>query len=249
MFNDTVTSTVKDEILLTASISLIIMFLLFGGFIALIVFMFLHARKKADEARRQAQSWAAARGWQYYAQDPNLRHRWPLPIFRSGSGRRSDNVLTGPTNSKSGKVRQALSFEYQYTVSNGKSSSTYYHHVVAVFLPNFIPTLTIAPEGLGAKLAKMLGGQDIQFESEEFNKRWRITGDNLAFAHAVIHPQTMEYLMRFAPGNHAYYLLGDALLIYSRGHQNLANIDQMVWHITDLIDLVPEFVWQDYRLR
>ena len=239
----------KVEPLFAASLVLIAMFLLFGGLIALLIYVFVRARKQAEAARKRAQNWAAARGWQYYEQDPNLRHRWRLPIFQGGTGRRTRNVLTGPTNSKSGVVRQALSFEYEYTVSNGKSSTTYYHHVVAVFLPNFVPTLTIAPEGVGAKLAKMFGGQDIQFESEEFNKRWRITGDNLAFAHAVVHPQAMEYLMRYAPGNYAYYLLGDALLIYSRGHQNLANIDQMVWHITDLIDFVPDFVWQDYRLH
>lgn len=243
------TTILKDEPLLTASLVMIFMLLLFGGFIALIIFLVIHARKKAEEARRQAQLWAAARGWQHYARDDNLRHRWRMPLFQSGSGRRTHNVLTGPTNSKSGVVRQALSFEYEYTVSTGKSSTTYYHHVVAVFLPNYIPTLTIAPEGVGAKLAKMFGGQDIQFESEEFNRRWRITGNNLAFAHAVVHPQTMEYLMRYAPHNVAYYLLGDALLIYTSGRQNLANIDQMVWHITDLIDLVPEFVWHDYQLR
>lgn len=243
------TTILKDEPLLTESLSVLAALLIVGFFLALISFAFVHARKQAEQVRRQAQLWAAARGWQHYTRDDGLPNRWRLPVFHTGSGRRTHNVLTGPTNSKSGVVRQALSFEYEYTVSTGKNSTVFFYHVVAVFLPNYIPTLTIAPEGVGAKLAKMFGGQDIQFESEEFNRRWRITGNNLAFAHAVVHPQTMEYLMRYAPYNVAYYLLGDALLIYTSGRQNLANIDQMVWHITDLIDLVPEFVWHDYQLR
>lgn len=159
------------------------------------------------------------------------------------------NILTGPVNSHSGTVRQALSFNYQYTISTGKTSTTYHHHVVAVFLPHYIPTLTIAPEGFGAKVAKVFGGQDIQFESEVFNKQWRITGDNLSFAHAVVHPQTMEYLMGPAPKNVAYYFTGDAVLIYRSGPQDINQIDHMSWLSTDLIDLVPEFVWQDYALR
>lgn len=229
--------------------ALIFMPLSILGPIAIIIAVVYIQRGKSKKIQEECAVWAAHRGWHYYPEDQSLLNRWTMPIFRTGSSKKVSNVVTGPANSKSGVVRQALSFEYQYTVSSGKSSTTYRFHLVAVFLPNYLPTLTIAPEGVGAKIAKFFGGQDIQFESEDFNERWRITGDNLPFAHAVVHPQTMDYLMKYAPGNVAYHLLGDALLIYNSGRQNLHNIDQMAWHITDLIDLVPEFVWRDYAVQ
>lgn len=227
----------------------VLMPLIFIAPIAIVIGVAYAQRGKSKKIQEECAAWSVQRGWQYYQQDQNLVNRWQMPMFRQGSSKKVTNVLTGPVNSKSKVVRQAISFEYQSTVSTGKSSTTYHHHIVAVFLPNYIPTLTIAPEGIGAKIAKFFGGQDIQFESEVFNDRWRITGDHLAFAHAVVHPQTMEYLMKYAPYNVAYHLLGDALLIYNSGKQNLQNIDQMTWHITDLIDLVPEFVWRDYAVQ
>lgn len=232
-----------------AALALIFLPVMFIAPLAIVLVVAYTQRGKSKKIQEACAAWAVQRGWNYYPEDLNLINRWQMSLFRQGSSRKATNVLTGQVNSKSGVVRQALSFNYQYTVSNGKSSTTYNNHIVAVFLPHYIPTLTIAPEGIGAKIAKLFGGQDIQFESEEFNERWRITGDHLAFAHAVVHPQTMEYLMMYAPGNVAYHLLGDALLIYNSGPQNLTNIDQMAWHITDLIDLVPEFVWRDYALR
>lgn len=204
--------------------------------------------------KRQAElaAWAQNRGWEYAREDRSLVQRWPVAPFSLGRRNRpsAKNVLWGPTTSPQGQVRQALSFTYQYEVRSGSGedspSTTYPHHVTCVFLGQTTPVLEMSPENFSAKISKALGGQDIQFESEAFNKRWRVEAQNLKFAHAIINPQMMEHLMHPQFGGLSFAFAGDCVLVFNNRPLDVVAVDPMLAICHDFIDRIPSYVLEDF---
>ncbi len=60
------------------------------------------------------------------------------------------------------------------------------------------PILTIRREGILDKFAASFGFDDIDFESEEFSRRYHVGCSDRKFAYDVITPRAMEFLIREA---------------------------------------------------
>ena len=105
---------------------------------------------------KAVKAWAAQVGWAYLGSDASLIGRWQGRPFRIGHSKRVSELVAGPFQG-----RQAASFAYRYTTGSGKNQSTVTFHILVLQLPAYLPTLELTPDGLGAKLAKTLGGQDI----------------------------------------------------------------------------------------
>ena len=147
---------------------------------------------RSNKQRRAALlAWAASRGWATIAPPPGLARRWSGRPFGSGSSRRAGNVLTGQFGGRHG-----ISFDYQYTTGSGKNRTTHEFHVVALSLPAPLPSLQLTPEHFGTAIARVFGGQDIEFESEDFNNAWRVQAASPRFAYDVVHARLMELLLR-----------------------------------------------------
>jgi len=190
--------------------------------------------------RRSLTAWATANGWQYRGSAPELTTRWHGAPFGVGSSRRATEVLTGTWQG-----RAAMSFRYRYTTGNGEQTSTYTFGVVALGLPAFLPTLQLTPEGLGARLAKAVGGQDLQFESEEFNRAWRVTSRLPRFAYDVVHPRLMERLLR--PGARANLRIeGTDILTWCAGAPDLDSLAPRLGLLDAVVRSIPRFVWQEH---
>ena len=211
----------------------------------LVVAMMVAVAVVSWRRRREAiAGWATAHGWQVLDADRSLARRWTGPPFNAGSSRRTSEILSGEMGG-----RRALSFRYTYTTTSGsgetRRSQDHEHHVVAVFLPMALPALALTPETLGTKIATAFGGQDIRFESAQFNAQWRITSPDLRFAHDVLHPRTMERLLRPDMTDRPLRFAGDAVLTWTPGVPRLEVIEARVAGLNDLIDAVPAYVWQD----
>ena len=212
-------------------------FILFFVAVAVVAVLRVRSNRRRTEAVR---AWATARGWSLFEADPDLARRWGGSPFGTGGSRRATEILSGPLGG-----RQVLSFRYSYTTSNGKSTTRHEHHVVAVFLPMLLPTLDVTPEGFGAKIVKAFGGQDIQFESEQFNSRWRVASPDPRFAHDVIHPRVMERLLQPDVSGMTIRFVGDAVLTWTTGVPRVETIDWRAWMLSQMIDSIPDYVWQD----
>ncbi len=110
--------------------------------------------------------------------------------FGRGSSRRIEHLLEG----KKGDEQWTI-FDYQYTISTGKSSTTHHFGIVAVTIPLVLPRLEIHPAGVLDKIGGWLGAKDIQFESDEFNREFTIHCSDERRAFEIIDPQMMDYLM------------------------------------------------------
>jgi len=189
---------------------------------------------------RTLAAWAALNGWEYRASAPQLTECWQGRPFGVGTSRRATEVLSGTWQG-----RPATSFLYRYTEKSGDNRQTHSFHVLTLTLPAFLPTLELTPEGLGTRLAKVIGGQDLQFESEDFNQAWRVTSRMPRFASDVVHPRLMERLLR--PGSRTNLRIeGTEILTWSAGTTDLDLIASRLGLLDAVVRSIPRFVWLEH---
>lgn len=157
----------------------------------------------AAKKRREGMA-ALARelGWTFTASRDSLHDDQyaHFEIFRRGHSRAAFNTMEGELeiDGRSYPAR-AGDFRYRVTSSTGKSTTTttYRFSYLIVHLPfRNVPDLLIRPEGLFDKLAGVFGFDDIDFESEEFSRRFHVKSPDKRFAYDVIHARVMEFLLR-----------------------------------------------------
>lgn len=210
--------------------------LLVIGLAGVLLWFAWHQNKKR---RAAAQAFAASRGWAYTPSVPGLVNRWHSAPFRIGSSRRASNVLTGTFHD-----RQVVSFDYQYTTGSGKNRSTSYFHVVALSLPAALPWLRLSPDGAGAAMARFFGGQDVDFESEAFNRAWRVQASPPPqYAYDFVHPRMIERLMAPDAVGRSITVEGADIFLVRSGHQVLEAIDLYVNLLYGIDALIPRHLW------
>jgi hypothetical protein len=67
--------------------------------------------------------------------------------------------------------------------------------MVMLLLSGYFPKLHIAPEGFLSKIAGMLDGEDIRFESAEFTRVFCVRCRDKRFAYDVCNPRVIDYLL------------------------------------------------------
>lgn len=204
----------------------------------------------AQERRRQWRSVADALGFRllkgpsaptlldflggsFFGEVPSIVGTYPHSLFQRGHHRRAPNIMEGNYAGY-----HAMCFDYQYTVGSGKNSHTDYF--LCVLLPSPVPfaRLSVRPEGIGDKIAGFLGMGDIQFESDDFNRRFSVTCDDPRFAFGVLHPRSMELLMD-APGVCLEGVGSNVLFYLPRSTESAGGLR---WHLTKLLQFGAEFM-------
>ncbi len=213
-------------------------FLLFLGFGLLVV---VGGIWYGAQRVKKIRAWAARVGWAYVGTDRSLTRRWRGRPFGVGSSRRVSELVVGPFHGY-----RAMSFRYRYTTGSGKNRSTVNYHVVAMALPAYLPTLELTPDGIGAKVAKVFGGQDLRFESAAFNKAWRVEAPDAKFASDVLHPRTMERLLWSDASGMSIRIEGSDILCWTPGLPRLDAVAPRIGVMKALCDAIPPFVWQDH---
>jgi hypothetical protein len=204
-----------------------------GALIALAVF---HSRRVRQRRIAYCLTWAAHHGFHYVPSDPSVLSLSRQSPFTLGSGREAIDVFRGPF-----RDAHLHCFQYRYRTSDGDNNTTTHdYQVVAISLPAMRPLLDIAHEN---SLTRRFG-KDLAFENQAFNDRFKIASPSPRFAHDVIHPRTMEWmladpraqvirwrfegswLMTFRPGP----LKPDEVFYYAEFlHQVLAQVPKHVW--------------------
>jgi len=105
------------------------------------------------------------------------------------------------------------------------------------------PHVKVSEHGFLDGLGKIMGMQDIQLESEEFNKRFLVQGQDEKFVFDLLHPEMMEMLMR----NHSvdFQLNGNRLLVYRTGQIDEEFVMMSRAYLSAFWEKVPGYVRQD----
>jgi hypothetical protein len=193
----------------------ILSILVIGG---VVIASAIYANKQAAARREALAALASELGWNFDpSQNPSHDEEFrQFPCFQRGHSRSAYNTLLGTIAIKPGGETADASapplsfparmgdFTYKVTTSNGKSTTTttYRFSYLIVQLPwsaARVPSLLIRAEGLMDKLAGALGFDDIDFESEEFSRRFCVKSPDKKFAYDVCDPRMMEFLLHSSP--------------------------------------------------
>jgi len=123
-------------------------------------------------------------------------------IFRRGHSRVAKNTMTGSVELFEQACKLiAGDFRYKVTSGSGKNRSTrtYNFSYLIVHPPWQTPPLLIRPEGVWDKIKGTFGFDDIDFESDEFSRKFFVQSSDRKFAYDVLNPRMMEMLLKESP--------------------------------------------------
>jgi hypothetical protein len=189
--------------------------LVFGLFVVVAIGLIYYGIVSARKRREAFLALSLKLGLRYDIKDPFDTVDLPFDLFGRGDSRSVDNVLSG----EAAGMRVRL-FDYEYTVestdSEGHSTSSTYRFSCAMGeIDADCPHLVVEKEGFLSSIARGLGFHDIEFESEEFNRAFKVSSDDKRFAYAMLDARMMQWLMDEG-GVCQYEVVGPLVLGYSK---------------------------------
>jgi hypothetical protein len=201
--------------------------------IVAVVWAFLKARQRREAMARLA----AGLGLEYYPDDPyDLPARYAhFNLFDSGHSRKASNVLSGTLDG-----RPVLAFDYQYTTGSGKNRHTHCYQAAVIEMPVLAPRLELRSESVFDTLASWVGYDDIDFESEQFSKRYHVKCDERKFAYDIFHARLIDWLLRCGDVP-TLEMRGPILLTYdSQG--GVEQVQRLLAVGQEIVGSIPEYV-------
>lgn len=199
-------------------------------------------------ARRSeaAQTVASSLGLQYSSGDPRKVVRLPHDLFERGDSRRIETTVFGSLEG-----REVVLCDYVYTdiTRDAKGNTHHTDHrmsVVVLGLREPLPSIEISPEGLGRRFLNAVGvGNDVQFESDEFNRAFKVISNDRDFAFTLIDAGMIDWLLGNSRSN-IIEIEGEHAVMATRS----IRWEQMPEFINTLMafeDRFPRLVWEKYR--
>ncbi|HEX9235534.1 MAG TPA: hypothetical protein VF972_04580 [Actinomycetota bacterium] len=203
-------------------------------------YRYVRARKR----REALFAFAAAHGLEYSRDDPFGLTDYPFRLFSLGDGRGCKNVLSGRWEGL--PVTEADYWYYEESTDSKGGTSRSYHRfsVVIAELELDAPSVSIGPESLLTRLADHLGFHDIEFESDEFNRRFRVKATDREFAFRLVDARLMQWMLEAEQGE-AYELIGNRLLVSCDPLQP-AGLSWLFDRAMAFRQHVPRLVWTEY---
>lgn len=214
------------------------------GVFVLVVYVAVRHFQETRKRREDLALWALQHGLDYSQQDPHNLDDLDFHLFTLGDGRGCDNVLTGTWQDM--PVRLADYWYYdEDTDSNGRSSRTYQRFSIALLeIDARLPHVRIGHETALSRFGDKLGFRDIEFESEQFNRRFRVHAKDREFAYKLLDARMMTWLLTTA-GKHCYEVHGSSVLVHTKRLPPAA-LTTLLHAGKGFIGQVPRLVWADY---
>ena len=224
---------------------------IFIGFGVLVVVLVIVSLIAAGRRREAFRAFAARHGFTYlesggWFSDGNLSELTSrfgdFSPFGSGHSQSAANVVFGQ--------REGIEWwfcDYTYKTGSGKNQTTYTYGVAACIQPIPFLQLEIRGEGFFDRIGQAVGIKDIQFESEEFNRKYHVTSPNPQFAYDILHPQAMEFLMRYQPRH--WQFRDVRLMLENDSYYDPMDLERLMIETKEFLDLVPDYVKQDMGAR
>jgi 8-oxo-dGTP diphosphatase len=195
-----------------------------------------------ERRSRELDEFATHVGWEYTARSFEVGEGLRSYPFGRGIDREDVDVIRGAFEG-----RRCAAFTHRYTDKSGDSTATYEFQVVSVELGADYPTLNILPEDVAAKAAKLVGGMDVDFESAEFNRRWRIEGEDPRYVHDMITPRVMQRLVQDDARGRVLRVEGHYLLTWTTGRLPASTLSSVLGLLTSVAAVLPPHVERELR--
>lgn len=216
-------------------------FLFFGLFTVAVIAVFVVNIILERRLREAFAAFAATEGWTYQP-DKNpaaaLSYRF-INRFGHGDNHYLRHRLQG---TYAGLDFDVFEYHYQVTTGSGKNRRTTHYHfrTAATPLPRSFPELVSGPEGFFDKIAAAFGFDDIDFESAEFSRTFKVLSPDRKFAYDIIHPRMMEWLLR-RPGA-TLEIEGSRLVVWETGTLEPDKVHPLLAHMAGIRERLPAYL-------
>ena len=187
---------------------------LFGGVAVAGVVLWIIASRQAKKRTQALEAVAAEIGFRFDGNDQSSAIQVRTALFNKGSGRKFRNIMNGVSSGL-----KASLFDYSYTISSDKSSSTYRQTVAAFVQDLGLPLFEVRPEGLMDRVGEMFVHQDINFDSHpRFSRRYALRGKEEGKIRELFTPALLS-LLEGLPAEKKWHIEGSdlTLLLYMQG--------------------------------
>jgi hypothetical protein len=196
-------------------------FLFFALAAIFVVLATIWVRRKAKQRAEDLRSVANSLGLNYVGDDSSRAVEVSSALFRRGSSRRFRNVMNGAYAGF-----QVSVFDYSYTVSSGKNSSTFTQTVAAFVQDRHLPLFELRPQGFLDRVAEMFVHKDINFESHPvFSKRFVLKGEDEASIRSLFTPALLSAFEMLPPEKKWHIEGGGVTLLIYRSNITVAPQD------------------------
>lgn len=216
------------------------------GLVAASVWYWVWDLTAASRHANAMAKFARVNGWQFEVGTREYRRVLKSFPFGHGMQPRDVHCIRGTFN---GRRCSTFTHEYETGANNDENKRKYTERwqITAVELDFPLQTIDILPDDMLAKSAKFFGGQDIDFESADFNAKWRVVGRNLKYAHDIVHPRMMERLLRPDADGLAIRIEGPYVLCWQWNRQGPAGLARRLGVLTSIAKLIPDFVLREFE--
>jgi len=169
-----------------------VVFVLFAAVAGAMFYLQYAARQRRV---REVAALALRTGFSFTRDDVDRVVDMPFKLFAAGDGRKVELVISGTHNNFPMRM-----FDYWYydeqSDGRGSRSRSYHRFTCAlVTLPVAGPPLRLSHEDFLTRLGSHLGLHDVEFEYDDFNKRFRVKCNDQKFAFALFDGQMMQWLL------------------------------------------------------
>lgn len=201
---------------------------------------------RARHLHDEYQEFAEAHGWEYLARAFEYDSRFASFPFAEGTSRRQEAVVRGTFN---GQRCATFAQVFELRPDRDSPPTVQAYQVTLAELPIGLPRLDIVPQNLPATVATLLGGRDIDVESYEFNRRWRVLCDDARYGHAVIDPRMIERLLAADVEGLAVRIEGGAVYVWQTGRQGAEGLARRLNVVSGIARRIPAHVIREYTER
>ncbi len=168
-------------------------FFAFLGFIVLIVVVSVLSYREDRKRRRLLRAWARShRFTMHHERRTGWENELPAyKLFEHGRSRHSTLHLEGEVDGH--RVR---CLDYRYTTGSGKNRQTHRYSVVIMDTNTQVIPLHLRREHVFDRVGEFFGGGDINFESDEFSRRFHVSSADRKWAYDVIDTGMMDFLLQ-----------------------------------------------------
>lgn len=204
--------------------------LVLAWFLVLVIFTL--AMRLADGRLRRAWAEVAEQlGWQVDVADSTLRERWPFPPFSTDPGAEVFDVTTGRH-----RGRELLTGRFRHQVRRRQLGFDFLD--LAVDRP--LPPLQVLPTALAPVAAASL--LPIRLEIAGLPGTYQLFNGREDLAVEVLHPRAAEVLAQVSP--FGFSCEGRRFVVILPAYRDTGTALAQLDAACDLLDLMPEHVWQ-----
>ena len=185
--------------------------------------------------------WARQEGWTYVARKDGWVDVWSGRPFARGWFPQARSVMAGSFG-----PHRAIVFEYSHRDDRRYHFRVHYS-VHALALPARLPSTHLSAEGVGDRASALIGLQDIELESDEFNRAYRVRSEDHRFASDLLNPRTMEMLLRC--GGPDVRIGAGYIVLVTDGPLDPTSVYGALTVLATMLENLPDYVWSDRGAR